>query len=226
MKARRISYELIDKSVEKILKLKERFHASLLPTVEPEDLHRVIKTPEHEELAMRAASLALTVVQRDSYFMAELWQRKICVISPQLVKENIVQTPLLTMGISSTARFVDGLNPSEEEIADVRECAKFLPSRSRRFILKNFEEVEKFVQRCEKSASQNKRIKTHLREIVIVPKLVGMTIGIHNGKNFQDVLILSEMIGHRLGEFSMTTSKVNHGTAGIGATKGSKALKK
>lgn len=109
---------------------------------------------------------------------------------------------------------------------DVRECAKFLPSRSRRFILKNFEEVEKFVQRCEKSATQNKKIKTHLREIVIVPKLVGLTIGIHNGRNFQDVLILPEMIGHRLGEFAITTSRVNHGAAGIGATKGSKALKK
>ena len=109
---------------------------------------------------------------------------------------------------------------------DVRESAKFMPSRSRRTILKNFDVIEKFVKRCEKKVLMNKRIKTQDRHLVIVPKLVGLTIGIHDGKNFQDVVILPEMIGHRLGEFAMTRSKVSHGTAGIGSTKGSKALKK
>jgi|SRR3989344_3258461 len=109
---------------------------------------------------------------------------------------------------------------------DVRESAKYLPSRSRRTILKNFDVVEKFIARCEAKIAKSKRIKTHLRDIVIVPKLVGLTIGIHNGKTFQDVQILTEMIGHRLGEFSMTRGKVNHGSAGIGATKSSRALKK
>ena len=109
---------------------------------------------------------------------------------------------------------------------DVRESAKFLSSSSRRFILKNFDIVERFIKQCEKRISQNKRIKTHGRDLVIVPKLVGMTIGIHNGRNFQDVPITPEMIGHRLGEFSLTRSKVIHGSAGIGATKSSRALKK
>ncbi|MDO8508432.1 MAG: ribosomal protein S19 family protein [Nanoarchaeota archaeon] len=109
---------------------------------------------------------------------------------------------------------------------DVRESAKFLSSSSRRYILNNFDVLEKFIKRCEKKLSQNKRIKTQSREMVIVPKLVGITIGIHNGKEFHDVQILPEMIGHRLGEFSMTRSKVAHGAAGIGSTKGSRALKK
>ena len=109
---------------------------------------------------------------------------------------------------------------------DVRESTKFLPSRSRRTILRNFNTIENFIKRCEKKISLNKRIRTHKRDIVIVPKLVGLTIAIHSGKIFQDVIILPEMIGHRLGEFVATRSKVNHGAAGIGATKGSRALKK
>ena len=56
--------------------------------------------------------------------------------------------------------------------------------------------------------------------------MVGITIGIHNGKNFQDVTLTHEMIGHRLGEFAITRSKVTHSSAGIGATKSSRAQKK
>lgn len=109
---------------------------------------------------------------------------------------------------------------------DVRESAKFLPARSRRTVLRKFDMIEKFIKRCEKKSSRNKKIKTHLRDIVIVPKLVGFTISIYNGKEFQEIPITVEMIGHRLGEFAMTRGKVNHGSAGIGATKSSKAQKK
>lgn len=109
---------------------------------------------------------------------------------------------------------------------DVRESAKFLPSRSRRSVLKKFDIVEKFIKMCDKKVASNKRIKTHKRDIVIVPKLVGLTIGIHNGKTFQDIAILPEMIGHRLGEFSLTRSKVSHGAAGIGSTKSTRGVKK
>ncbi|MBS3091731.1 ribosomal protein S19 family protein [Candidatus Pacearchaeota archaeon] len=109
---------------------------------------------------------------------------------------------------------------------DVRESAKFLPSRSRRYVLHNFDTVEKFIKNCEEKISRKKKIRTHLRDIVIVPKLVGLAIGVHNGRAFNEVRITAEMIGHRLGEFAITTAKVNHSEAGIGATKSSRALKK
>ena len=108
----------------------------------------------------------------------------------------------------------------------VRECAKYLSARSRRSVLRNFDVVEKFIKACEKKIERKKRIRTHLRDIVIVPRLVGMTIGIHNGRGFQDTTITIEMIGHRLGEFAMTRSRVAHSGAGIGATKGSRSKKK
>ncbi|HVY01446.1 MAG TPA: 30S ribosomal protein S19 [Candidatus Nanoarchaeia archaeon] len=119
-----------------------------------------------------------------------------------------------------------GINVEDLKKMDVREIAKYLPSRSRRTVLRHFDEVEKFVKRCEDTIKAKKKIKTHLRDIVIVPRMVGMNIQVYNGKTFNDVAIVAEMIGHRLGEFSMTRGKVTHGSAGIGATKGSKTAKK
>lgn len=119
-----------------------------------------------------------------------------------------------------------GIPLEELKKLDVREVSKYLPARSRRSILRKFDVVEKFIKRCEKKLSKNKKIKTHLRDIVIVPKLVGLTIAIYNGRSFNDVNITAGMIGHRLGEFAQTRTKVNHGSAGIGATKSSRALKK
>ena len=109
---------------------------------------------------------------------------------------------------------------------DIREVASLMPSRSRRSILRHFDIIDRFVKDCEYKEQKSKRIRTHRRDIVIVPRLVGKTIGIHNGKMFQDVLITVEMISHRLGEFALTRKKVTHSAAGIGATKGSRALKK
>lgn len=109
---------------------------------------------------------------------------------------------------------------------DVRECAKFMPSRSRRSVLRHFDIIEKFVKNCEEKEARNKKLKTHQRDLIIVPKLVGKTIAVHNGKTFQEVPISVEMIGHRLGEFALTRKRVAHSAAGIGATKSSRALKK
>jgi small subunit ribosomal protein S19 len=128
--------------------------------------------------------------------------------------------------VKSRELFYRGKNVEDLKKMDVREFAKLLPSRSRRSIMRHFDVVDKFVKRCEISTSQNKKIRTQLRDIVIVPRLIGMTIGIYNGNDYNDVKITHNMLGHRLGEFSLTRSKVNHSAPGIGATKSSAALKK
>jgi small subunit ribosomal protein S19 len=64
-------------------------------------------------------------------------------------------------------------------------------------------------------------IKTHVRDIVILPEMVGMKILVHNGKEFLPVTIKPEMIGHYLGEFAITNKPVRHGTPGIGASRSS-----
>jgi small subunit ribosomal protein S19 len=102
-----------------------------------------------------------------------------------------------------------------------REFANYADSRTRRSILRQGEKIEKFVKKCVELAEKKKTIKTHLRDMVIVPQMIGHTIQIHNGKMFVAVTIGEEMIGHRLGEFSNTRTKVQHGAPGIGATRSS-----
>ncbi len=109
---------------------------------------------------------------------------------------------------------------------DVREFAKFTTSRQRRTILRNFQQIEEFVNRSIEKLKNGKRVRTHQRDIVIVPGMVGMTIQVYNGNNFVPVEIIGDMLGHRLGEFSPTRGKVKHGSAGIGATKGTRSKAK
>lgn len=122
--------------------------------------------------------------------------------------------------------FYRGKSLDELKAMDVRESAKYLPAGSRRSVLRKFDVIEKFIQRSEVKMARKKKIKTHQRDLVIVPKMVGMAIQIHNGKAFQEVTITSEMIGHRLGEFALTRVKATHTTMGLGATKSSRAKKK
>lgn len=67
-------------------------------------------------------------------------------------------------------------------------------------------------------------IRTRVREAVILPSWLGMRIGVHNGKEYKELLIKTEMLGHRLGEYSFTTKHVQHSAPGIRATRGSKFL--
>lgn len=66
------------------------------------------------------------------------------------------------------------------------------------------------------------KIRTHLRSMVVMPEMVGRSLEIHNGKEFQKVDIQPESVFHYLGEFALTRHKVAHGAAGIGATRSSK----
>ena len=119
-----------------------------------------------------------------------------------------------------------GINLEELKQLSIKESALYLTARSRRSVLRHPEFIERFVKTCEERISRNKKIKTHQRDLVIIPKMVGMRIGIHDGKSFQEVEIDTDMIGHRLGEFALTRKRVAHSAAGIGATKGSRAAKK
>ena len=109
---------------------------------------------------------------------------------------------------------------------DVREFAKLLTSRQRRTVLRQFQKIEDFVNRSKVKISRNKQVRTHYRNLIIVPQMVGMRISIYNGRDFVPVEVVGEMLGHVFGEFSLTRAKIKHGSAGVGATKGSKALSK
>ncbi|KAJ2549474.1 ribosomal protein S15 [Coemansia sp. RSA 1933] len=67
-------------------------------------------------------------------------------------------------------------------------------------------------------------VKTHLRNMIIVPEMIGSIVGVYNGKTFNQVEIKPEMIGHYLGEFSLTYKPVRHGRPGVGATNSSRFI--
>lgn len=56
-------------------------------------------------------------------------------------------------------------------------------------------------------------IKTWSRRSTILPVMVGLTFGVHNGKNFIPVLVTDNMIGHKLGEFAPTRTFIAHSAA-------------
>ncbi|MCK5562245.1 MAG: 30S ribosomal protein S19 [Thermoplasmata archaeon] len=109
-------------------------------------------------------------------------------------------------------------NMSLEEVLDI------LPARSRRSLKRGLtDEQQKFLERVKNNKS-DKPVRTHRRDMVILPQLVGTSIAIHNGKQYNVVTILPEMIGHYLGEFALTRQEVRHTGPGVGATRSSKYM--
>lgn len=104
---------------------------------------------------------------------------------------------------------------------ETKEFAKLLTSRERRSLLRGPTEVQKkFIEKVKKDPKKFHRTKS--REIVIIPDLVGKTVGIHNGKEYVKIEIKPEMLGQRLGQLAPTRRNVKHSSPGFGATKSSK----
>ncbi|ODH39822.1 40S ribosomal protein S15 [Paracoccidioides brasiliensis] len=85
----------------------------------------------------------------------------------------------------------------------------------------------KKLRRAKQEAKPNEKpdlVKTHLRDMIVVPEMIGSVIGIYSGKEFNQVEIKPEMVGHYLGEFSISYKPVKHGRPGIGATHSSRFI--
>jgi len=109
----------------------------------------------------------------------------------------------------------------------IKELASLLNSRARRNIKRGFTDAQKAFLKRIRSVNEGKSkkpIRTHCRDMIVLPEMVGLLIQIYNGKSFSSVKILPEMIGHYLGEFALTRQKVQHSAPGIGATKSSAAV--
>ena len=98
---------------------------------------------------------------------------------------------------------------------------ELLPSRARRSIGRGMSvENEHFLDRVRRNSS--KTVRTHRRDMPILPEFVGRRIAIHNGQNFVELDVKPEMIGHYLGEFALSRKNVAHSGPGVGATRSSK----
>ena len=121
-----------------------------------------------------------------------------------------------------------------EQLIDMRgeELATLFPARIRRKLVvrglkKQHQHLLKRLRKAKRLTQPNEKpspVKTHLRNMVILPEMIGSIIGVYNGKEFNSVEIKPDMVGHYLGEFSMTYKPVKHGKAGIGATKSSRFI--
>lgn len=120
-----------------------------------------------------------------------------------------------------------GRSIEEIEKMPLEEFTKLLPARQRRTIKRGLVQKQKvFFEKIKKAklGRYKKPIKTHVRDIIVLPEMLGLTIHIHNGKEFIPVNINPEMLGHLLGEFALTRRKVEHSAPGLGATKSSSAM--
>lgn len=102
----------------------------------------------------------------------------------------------------------------------LEEFAELLPARQRRTINRGLGDEHKKI--LNKINDGDTTIRTHLRDMIILPGMVGLNLEIHNGKSFEKVEVIPEMLGHYFGEYSFTRKRVSHGSAGVGATKSSK----
>lgn len=120
-----------------------------------------------------------------------------------------------------------GHNLSSLQGMSMDEFIDLLPSRQRRSLQRGLTPEQRTLlekMRKVKEVTKNGEhtmIKTHVRDMIILPEMVGAKISIHNGKEFIPVEIKPEMIGHYLGEFAITNKPVRHGTPGIGASRSS-----
>tara|TARA_B100000902_G_scaffold59612_2_gene66637 strand:+ start:16440 stop:16940 length:501 start_codon:yes stop_codon:yes gene_type:complete len=113
------------------------------------------------------------------------------------------------------------LYPPEDE-PEAPCIATLMPSRAKRSLSRGLsEECEHFLSKIRENGT-SKVIRTHCRGMYVLPEMVGVTVGIHNGRDFVKVEIIPEMIGHALGEFAPTRRSVTHTGPGVGATRSSK----
>lgn len=120
-----------------------------------------------------------------------------------------------------------GYTTDQLQSMSMDEFIQLLPSRQRRSLLRGLTlEQRKLLENVMKAKEAMREgrkvvVKTHARDMIILPQMIGLTILVHNGKEFVPVEIIPEMIGHYLGEFAITNKPVKHGTPGIGASRSS-----
>jgi len=120
-----------------------------------------------------------------------------------------------------------GFTLEDLQAMSMDEFIRLLPSRQRRSLLRGLSQEQRIllesVRKAKEATSQGQKtvVKTHARDMIILPEMVGVTLLIHNGKEFTAVDVTPGMIGHYVGEFAITNKPVKHGAPGIGASRSS-----
>jgi small subunit ribosomal protein S19 len=113
-----------------------------------------------------------------------------------------------------------GYKIDELKAMGLSELLPLMPSRVRRKFNRGLNRGEETL--LAKIRDGDEKVRTHVRDMIVMPEMIGKSIEIYNGKEFMKVEFQPESVFHYLGEFALTRKKVSHGSAGIGATRGSK----
>ena len=113
-----------------------------------------------------------------------------------------------------------GYKIEELRAMSIQDLLPVMPSGARRKVLRGWTIGEEKL--LSEMRNQETRIRTHQRDMIILPEMIGREVEIHNGKDFVKVELQPESVFHYLGEFALTRRRVSHGSAGIGATRSSK----
>jgi len=113
-----------------------------------------------------------------------------------------------------------GYKIDELKAMGLSELIPLMPARARRKFNRGLNRGEETL--LAKIRGGDEKVRTHVRDMIVMPEMIGKNIEIYNGKEFTKVEFQPESVFHYLGEFALTRKKVSHGSAGIGATRGSK----
>ena len=117
-----------------------------------------------------------------------------------------------------------GLTAEELEKLPTDKLFKLLTARARRSLKRGINDGKrKLIDEIKEAKAGNNKntIKTHLRDLIILPYMVGVTVNVFSGKEFMPITISNEMIGHYLGEYVITNKRVTHGAPGVGSSRSS-----
>ena len=117
-----------------------------------------------------------------------------------------------------------GLSQKELEELPLDKLLMLFPARIRRSLTRGINDNKRKLIGEIKATKEGKLktpINTHLRDLIILPYMIGTTVNVYSGKEFVPVTITSEMVSHYLGEYVITNKRVSHGAPGVGASRSS-----
>jgi len=117
-----------------------------------------------------------------------------------------------------------GLPQKELEELPLDKLLVLFPARIRRSLTRGINDNKRKLIGEIKATKEGKLktpINTHLRDLIILPYMIGTTVNVFSGKEFVPVTITSEMVSHYLGEYVITNKRVSHGAPGVGASRSS-----
>ena len=114
-----------------------------------------------------------------------------------------------------------GLSKEELDNISNEKLFKLFTARVRRSLTRGINDDKRKLMEEMKDKNNKNPIKTHLRDVIILPYMIGKTVHVFSGKEFVPVIIAVQMVGHYLGEYVITNKRVNHGAPGVGASRSS-----